>query len=268
MKLRPNPVTRLKYALFRMGFSPMPVYNLLMRLGFGKFKREVVRGKSQKLRLVFLSFDDVDWSRTIAYSLGNIGQIRINVRGREPNGCIEPGPQYEQVVADVKERLSKLHDPKTGEQVIENIYHQSEIYTGDAAKDGPDILFLPRRLEYFGFGEYEFGDHRVVVPVDRGISGTHRMNGIGLAWGKPIRAGKFEGARLEDLAPSILHLMDMPIPAHMDGRPLVETIRDDADLPAPRSGPAWEGTSGHTEGLSDGEEEAIRQRLKDLGYVA
>jgi predicted AlkP superfamily phosphohydrolase/phosphomutase len=268
MKLRSHPLTQFKHFMFRMGFSPMPVYNLLMRLGFGKFKREVVRGRSQKLRLVFLSFDDVDWSKTVAYSLGNIGQIRINLRGREPQGCVEPGEEYEHVVSDVIERLSKLIDPKNSETVVEKIFRRSEVYSGDATEDGPDILFLPRRLEYFGFGEYEFGDHRVIVPVDRGISGTHRMNGIGIAWGKPIRSGSLQDARLEDLAPTILHLMGQSIPAHMDGRPMLEVLNEKADLSAPIISPAWEQDSGSTKGLNEDEERTIRQRLKDLGYVA
>lgn len=267
MGLRPNPLTQIKATMFKMGFSPMAVYNLMMSMGLGKFKREVVRGRSQKLRYLFLSFDDVDWSRTQAYSLGNIGQIRINVRGREPQGCVEPGAHYDRVVQDVIERLSKLTDPKTGERVVDEIYHQSQVYNGDAAQDGPDILFLPKRLEYFGFGEYEFGDHRVVVPVERGISGTHRMNGIGMAWGAPVASARLEKARLEDLAPTILHLIGEPIPSHMDGRPLLEALRPGV-LPEPVSGPGWQGTDGPIDGLSAEDEEIVRQRLKDLGYVA
>jgi len=268
LSIRTNPVTQLKSLLFRLGFSPMPVYNLLMKVGLGRLKREVVRGKSKKLRLIFLSFDDVNWSKTIAYSLGNIGQIRINVRGREPQGCVEPGEEYERVVSDIMERLSKLRDRKTGELVIEHIYRRSEVYSGEAAEDGPDILFLPRRLEYFGFGEYEFGDHRVIAPVQRGISGTHRMNGIGLTWGKPIRSGQLNNPRLEDLAPTILHLMGLPIPAHMDGRPLIEALADDIHLPPPQLGPGLLSRSLQVSGLNEEDEQIVRKRLTDLGYVA
>lgn len=265
--LKNNFITRMKALFFRLGFSPMPVYNLLMSMGFGRFKREVVRGKSQKLRLIFLSFDDVDWSKTKAYSLGNIGQIRINLQGREPQGCVEPGMEYEQVVEDVIHKLKALKDPKSGEHIIEKIYRRSEIYSGNASEESPDILFLPRNLEYFGFGEYEFGDHRVVVPVMRGISGTHRMNGMGIAWGTPITAGKLRNARLEDLAPSILHTIGLPIPAHMDGRPLIEVFKKVADLPPPLQGPAWEGRKNPQGELSPEEEQEFRKRLRDLGYV-
>ncbi len=266
--LKPNAVTRFKKILFDLGFSPMPVYNILMNVGLGKLKREVVRGKSKKLRLFFLSFDDVDWTKTKAYSLGNIGQIRINLQGREPQGCVRPGDEYKKIIDDITNRLSNLRDPKTGELVIDEIYRGDEIYNGDAQSDGPDILFLPKRLEYFGFGEYEFGDHRVIVPVERGISGTHRMNGIGMIWGEPVRPGSsLNNARLEDLAPSILHLMDLPIPAHMDGRPLLEAYREDIPLPSPQIGEPWSGHESNHTILSDEEEQIIRQKLRDLGYV-
>lgn len=265
--LKPGILTRVKRMLFDLGFAPMPVYNLLMNIGLGKLKREVVRGKSQKLRLFFLSFDDVDWTKTKAYSLGNIGQIRINLQGREPQGCVSPGDEYQKVVNNIIQRLSSLRDPKTGETVIDEIYQGSEVYRGDAERDAPDILFLPKRLEYFGFGEYEFGDHRVIVPVERGISGTHRMNGIGMVWGAPIRPGILQNARLEDLAPSILHLMGLPIPAHMDGRPLVEALREDVALPPPQIGEAWSSRDATQTMLSDEEEQIIRQKLRDLGYV-
>jgi hypothetical protein len=83
MQIQPGLRSRLKHSLFRLGFSPMNVYNLLMQLGLGLLKREVVRGQGQGLlKTLFLSFEDVDWSRTVAYSLGNIGQIYLNVAGR------------------------------------------------------------------------------------------------------------------------------------------------------------------------------------------
>jgi predicted AlkP superfamily phosphohydrolase/phosphomutase len=264
-----SPMARIKSTLFRIGLSPMPIYDLMMRVGMGKYKREVVRGKGQGLlRTFFMSFDDVDWSKTVAYSFGNIGQIRINLRGREPQGCVEPGAEYERAVSDVIDRLSQLRDPKTGELVVEKIYRRSDVYHGEATPESADILFLPRRLEYFGFGEYEFGDHRVIASVQHGISGTHRMNGIGLAWGRPIRPGKLQDASLEDFAPTILHLMGLPIPAHMDGRPMLEMLRLDADLPAPQEGPAWEGRQAPTGDLTEEDAQIVRQRLRDLGYVS
>jgi predicted AlkP superfamily phosphohydrolase/phosphomutase len=53
----------------------------------------------------------VDWSQTQAYSLGNEGQIRLNVAGREPMGCVQPGEEYEQVRDEIMDRLREMTDP-------------------------------------------------------------------------------------------------------------------------------------------------------------
>ncbi|MFZ2616598.1 MAG: alkaline phosphatase family protein [Anaerolineae bacterium] len=272
LAIKPAWRARLKYAAFRAGFSPMAVYDLLMRLGLGSLKREVVRGQGQGLlRTLFLSFDDVDWPATRAYSLGNIGQIRLNVTGREPQGCVAPGREYEQVREEIMARLRLLTDPATGEAVVDEIYPREELYRGPYLEDAPDIVFLPKRLEYFGFGEYEFGSHRVIEAMRRGISGTHRMNGIFAALGEPVQPGvEISGATLADLAPTILHLLGQPIPAAMDGRVLIQALRGPlaaqtpqvVDTPAPVS---TTGAAAFT--LSAEDEAAISERLRGLGYV-
>ena len=270
LAIKPAWRARLKYAAFRAGFSPMAVYDLLMRLGLGSLKREVVRGQGQGLlRTLFLSFDDVDWPATRAYSLGNIGQIRLNVTGREPQGCVAPGREYEQVREEIMARLRLLTDPSTGEAVGDEIYPREELYRGPYLEDAPDIVFLPKRLEYFGFGEYEFGSHRVIEAMRRGISGTHRMNGIFAALGEPVQPGvEISGATLADLAPTILHLLGQPIPAAMDGRVLIQALRGPlaAQTPQVVDTPAPVSTTGAFT-LSAADEAAISERLRGLGYV-
>ena len=270
LAIKPAWRARLKYAAFRAGFSPMAVYDLLMRLGLGSLKREVVRGQGQGLlRTLFLSFDDVDWPATRAYSLGNIGQIRLNVTGREPQGCVAPGREYEQVREEIMARLRLLTDPSTGEAVVDEIYPREELYRGPYLEDAPDIVFLPKRLEYFGFGEYEFGSHRVIEAMRRGISGTHRMNGIFAALGEPVQPGvEISGATLADLAPTILHLLGQPIPAAMDGRVLIQALRGPlaAQTPQVVDTPAPVSTTGAFT-LSAADEAAISERLRGLGYV-
>ncbi|MCL5960368.1 MAG: alkaline phosphatase family protein [Chloroflexi bacterium] len=271
MHLRSEPLTRAKAALFRLGFSPMGVYDTLMRLGLGALKREVVRGKGQGLlQTLFLSFEDVDWPRTRAYSLGNIGQINLNVVGREPLGCVRPGAEYEQVRDEIMAQLAKLRDPQTGEAVVETIYRREEIYSGDQWEKAPDIVFIPRRLEYFGFGEYEFGSNKIFEAMGRGISGTHRLDGIFMAYGRAVRANlRVEGAQIVDLAPTVLSLMGEPVPDHFDGRVLQEILQDgfqpahSTDEPARWPVPAGNGG----EELTEEDEQVIAERLRGLGYV-
>jgi predicted AlkP superfamily phosphohydrolase/phosphomutase len=271
MRIKSSWRAWLKHTAFRAGFSPMAVYDLLMRLGLGSLKREVVRGQGQGLlRTLFLSFADVDWSATQAYSLGNIGQIRLNVRGREPQGCVAPGAEYAQVRAQIIARLRRLTDPASGEQVVDEIYTREELYSGPWLEEAPDIVFLPKRLEYFGFGEYEFGSHRVIEAMRRGISGTHRMNGIFVALGEPVQPGvEINGATLADLAPTVLHLLGQPIPAAMDGRVLTQAFSGAVAAQAPLIVDETIGATATAADfqLSDADEAAISERLRGLGYV-
>lgn len=273
LRLKTTPLAYVKRLSFAAGFTPMQVYNLLMRLGLGAFKREVVRGHGQRLlKTLFLSFDEVDWRHSRAYSLGNVGQIHLNVQGREPLGCVAPGTEYDEVREAVIARLAEFRDPETGEAVVEQVFRREEIYHGPHLDRAPDILFLPRNLEYFGFGEYEFGSNRIIEPVARGISGTHRMNGILLMAGQPIRAGhEITGAHIVDLAPTILHLLGLSAPPTMDGRILTETL-DEAMVPASAlvaeseeyaSKPSRDDHAGFT----PDEEAAVLKRLRNLGYV-
>jgi predicted AlkP superfamily phosphohydrolase/phosphomutase len=270
MTVRRNARSRLKKTLFGLGFSPMNVYDTLMQLGFGKLKRNVVRGQGQELlKTLFLSFDDVDWNQTVAYSMGNVGQIYINVEGREPQGCVQPGADYERVREQIMTSLAKLRDPATGEEVVESIYRREEIYRGDQVEHGPDIVFIPKRLEYFGFGEYEFGSHKIIEAMKRGISGTHRMNGIFMAYGAAIRPGsRATGASLVDLAPTILHMMGVEIPSNMDGRVLDELIVDDFEPATRDRQDQWRvDVHSHENELTEEEKRIIAERLRGLGYV-
>ena len=271
LKLKRTPASLLKSAMFDLGFSPMEVYNWLMRFGLGALKREVVRGKGQgMLRTFFLSFGDVDWPRTAAYSLGNVGQIFLNLKGREPQGMVAQGDEYEALRDDIIEDLKELQDPSTGEHVVEQIFRREEIYNGSALERAADIVFMPTRLEYFGFGEYEFGSKMVIEPVKRGISGTHRMNGILILYGAPIEAGRLlEGASLFDLAPTILHLMGEPVLADMDGAVLSKALRPPlADSSSIRF-VEQVGDQGSLSGkdLSEKDKSIIFERLHNLGYV-
>ena len=272
MAIKSGPLSRLKKASFQAGFSPMNVYNTLMQLGFGRMKREVVRGQGQDmLKTLFLSFEDVDWQNTVAYSLGNVGQIYLNVAGREPLGCVQPGQEYERIRAQIMEHLLELRDPDTRERVVEAVYRREDIYAGDYLELAPDIVFMPTRLEYFGFGEYEFGSHKIIEAMERGISGTHRMNGIFLAYGAAVEPGvEISDASLVDLAPTIMHLMSAPIPEHMDGRILHEVIAPSFKPQDPQENATWIETDSNFEageGLTEDQKQVVAERLRGLGYV-
>lgn len=267
LRVRRAPLSRLRWLAFRLGLSPVEIYDVLLRLGLGSLKGAVTKGKNRGLlSTLFLSFADVDWSRTTAYAVGNGGQVFVNLRGREPQGIVEPGAEYERVVDEIIERLAEIADPKTGKPIELDIYRRDELYTGECVDLLPDIVFLPHDLKRMPFGEYEFGSNKLIGP-SWSISGTHRMNGIVAFWGPGVRPGhKLHGAQIVDLAPTILTLLDVEIPSTMDGRVLSEAFEE--DTLAPRWGAGEQtGVDGEQIRLTEDEEAEIAARLRGLGYV-
>jgi hypothetical protein len=266
LKFKPNFASRFKRVAFQLGLTPRAVYNLLLAVGLGKLRRTLDkrRGGRGLLKRFFLSFGDVDWTRTRAYSIGYIGEVHINLRGREPQGIVEPGEDYErtrdQVIADL--RALKLPD---GTPLVEHLWKKEEIYRGAHLAEAPDILFLPRNLETIAFGDFEFGSNKV-IEKSFGVSSSHRMNGIFVASGAGVKdVGEFRGAQLIDLAPTILHLMGLAVPTDMDGRVLTEALTDARTV---EYGGTSAGSAPATEGYSEEEEAQVIERLQDLGYIS
>ena len=145
----------------------------------------------------------IDWGNTIAYApTGNT--IYINKRGIKNNNI-----SYKKAVEEVIETLEKVFD--------NNI--TKHIETNKDNDDEPDIIF-----DSFHYG-YECSDYITdnhVKKEDRekcGKSGTHRMDGIIMAYGPDIKKSFIHG-NIQDLAPTILHMLDEKIPGYMDGKVL------------------------------------------------
>ena len=77
-----------------------------------------------------------------------------------------------------------------------------------------------------------------------------------------------EGARLIDLAPTILYMMGLKIPPDMDGRVLEKIIKEDflRRMPVEFCEESTDGKTGNYE-LSPEDQEEIVRKLKGLGYL-
>jgi predicted AlkP superfamily phosphohydrolase/phosphomutase len=214
----------------------------------------------------------IDWSQTAAYSFGYYGQIFINLKGREPEGIIQPGSEYEGLRQEIAQELKKLIDPQDGRAVVDRLYFKEELYEGSFLEEAPDLLAVMRGFTYMTRKGYEFADRRDVLfrePYTK-ETGSHRLEGILIAAGPDISsAKKLADYDIQDLTPTLLHLQDCPIPNNMDGQIISEmlsaqfrqnkppryedrpiTRRDDADS-------NW----------SDQNEAEVAERLKKLGYL-
>jgi predicted AlkP superfamily phosphohydrolase/phosphomutase len=271
LQLKTDAFTRLKRALFEFGFTPelafkISRWSLLQRArparGVGTRKSSVSR-----LNQLFLSFNDVDWQRTTAFSKGNYGQIYINLQGREMAGSVAAGTEYERLRENIIAKLRQLKDPATGQPLIGPIFKAEEIFKGQHLSEAPDVCFLPQDMSYVSLGSMDFTSNQFIVPAF-GNSGTHRMHGVFIAWGPDLKNCQLPNAQIIDAAPTILYLSGLPVPSDMDGRVLTEIFQESFLQQHPlRRGEAATYQAGAMAEFSEEESEEVRERLRELGYM-
>ena len=256
--------TRLKTGLFRAGITPASAWHLVERTGLQNYVWQVSKSTRNKVVGKFLSFADVDWSRTLAYSIGHVGQVYVNLRGREPEGIVEPGVEYEAVRQRVAEALGQLRHPKTDRPLVDRIIPGDQAVHGPHAHRSPDLYVILDGYRAIAFPLFAT-DSRIVTRQIRGDSGCHRQHGIFIAWGAGIkRGGAVTQAHIQDLAPTILHLMGQSVLDDMDGRVLTETLITSRPVEYRSAGPDRAEAEA---GLSTEDTAEVEERLRALGYL-
>ncbi len=152
---------------------------------------------------------------SIAYSL-DPGRIFINLTGRERDGRVEPGREYERVREELIAAAESLTLPDHGTRVhpVLKAYRREELYRGPYLEQAADIILAPAD----GYDPKGAFYKEVLVHKDAMMVGMHTYDDAFLYVG---------GASLEDgpvsildVAPTVLSLMGQPIPEAYDGRPL------------------------------------------------
>jgi len=172
-----------------------------------------------------------DWTSTKVFNLvaDLQGYIRINLKGREKEGAVESGEEYENICGRLKEGLLSFKDVATGEQVIENIKKKDELFVKGKGFDNiPDLLVQWKdkpASSYTKIVSEEFGEVEWPMPGlnPDGRSGNHRPQGFLLMAGKNIKVNSsIENRHIIDLAPSIISLLGVGIPKDFDGKVIEE----------------------------------------------
>lgn len=208
---------------------------------------------------------DVDWEKTRAYAPAGWSGIYINTKGVRPNGSVNP-EDYDAVRDEIVARWAELKNPKTGEPVGGPVHVNCDMYNGEFSPYGPDVMPLPLNEKHMPVCFFGFTSHE---PVYENITlfGNHQMNGILLAHGAGIKPGaQIDGAELIDMAPTILHLLGHPVPDDMDGKVLTDLFADEI-AQQPIETMHTDGDGADTHGLTEDEEEELRQKLMGLGYL-
>ncbi len=226
MHLKRTPLTQIKAFLFRNGITPKSIYRLLEKLHMNNLAARVSKGTRNAVVSKFLSYDDVDWERTKAFSMGHVGQIYINVKGLHPQGIVEPGTEEWEVRQQVLDALEKLRHPVTGQPVVDKIILRTQEFSGPFAENAPDLQVVLDNYRCISFPLFATTPE-VFTGQIRGDSGSHRREGIFIASGPGIHAGETrEAASILDVAPTIMYLLGQPVPVEMDGHPLTDILLD------------------------------------------
>ncbi len=168
-------------------------------------------------------WEGVDWTRTRAYAVG-LGQIYFNLRGRESQGVVSAGAEYAALQKEIGDKLVQLTDPETGERVMSAVYRRDDMYSGEFLPYAPDLQVGFNDGFRVGWQDTLGGIQREVVENNnRKWSGDHCATATEISGGVLFMNRRPAGAepQITDLAPTVLKLLDVPLPADLDGKPLL-----------------------------------------------
>jgi predicted AlkP superfamily phosphohydrolase/phosphomutase len=168
----------------------------------------------------------IDWSRSKLFCIpnSNEGYFRVNLRGREPLGNVEPGAEYHDLVGSLCEELAGLRNPANGVPAADRIHQMDQTFSGARRGDLPDAVInwnlaarVTDQLDSPAAGLIRGPAGYAVSPF---YNGNHRAAAFVLARGPGLAAGRsLEGGNILDIAPTVLTLLGVEPPAHYEGQP-------------------------------------------------
>lgn len=166
----------------------------------------------------------LDLGRSLAYAgatEANFASVRLNLRGREPQGIVPP-EQRAAVLAQVMEKLRSARSRIDGKPLCTQVLALTDLYAGPLAGEMPDILLeLDRRYICKPWFRQP-----AQLPFRARPSPDHERDGVLIAAGPSIARSSSRGrASVLDIAPTVLALFDLPGLRDMDGRAIAAILK-------------------------------------------
>ena len=186
---------------------------------------------SLQARLVTLwSGSMFDWRTTRAFPLpmDHAGYIRVNLRGREPEGIVEPGAEYAALCDELAAGFESFRDIATDRPIVRRVHRLAEMAPEEAAGRSrlPDLVIEwddVSPIDSPGIVSPRHGELRW-SPAHRlpsGRAGNHRSHGWFLAAGPGIAPGTTAGEHhIRDLVPSACRWLGVDLGDAFQGTPI------------------------------------------------
>lgn len=213
---------------------------------------------------------EVDPARTRAYLYSAwTNGVKVNLRGRGPGGIVEPGAEYERLRDGIIAGLRELRFPGSDRPLFDWVGRREEAYRGARMEWAPDVV--TRSAGFRVICGKNLDEGRLLRESEH-EAGAHSDTGILVLHGPGVRRGaRLEGARIVDVAPTVLWGLGLEVPAGLDGRVLesgfepaalaANPVRVSAAVaPAPIASP-------EAGSFDPSEEEELRKTLEGLGYI-
>jgi predicted AlkP superfamily phosphohydrolase/phosphomutase len=203
--------------------------------------------KEMPQEVTSLAKTKIDWNKTLVWGEGGYySRLFLNVKGREPQGIIEP-ENYEKVREELKAKLEALGDER-GASIGTKVHRPQDIYRRVNGIP-PDLIAVLGNLRWRSVGSVGHGKVHTFENDTGPDDANHSQYGIfimsDLQGSRGQRGLKLTNLHLADVAPTVLDLLGLEVPKDMHGK----VIR------------------GSSNAYSREEEEEVRKRLEALGYI-
>ena len=236
---RDKPIAKIARGAAKVGITPRRIERMLQRLGIDELVKRAVPDAWIHAALEE-GGERIDIESSAAYCPSGPG-LGIVCREADPD--------------DLVAELSALRDPD-GAPVFEWIRRAKDVYDGLAADDAPDVIPYPRAMAYYISGTLAAG-----VFAESRYAYNHMQDGFLLGAGDSITAvDNHLEVDINDVAPTVLSLVGVPLDEEFDGAP-INAVLDRVAIPSSRTYEIMNRAAG------DGNRNAVESRLEDLGYI-
>jgi predicted AlkP superfamily phosphohydrolase/phosphomutase len=174
---------------------------------------------------VQLSEMEIDWTQTKAWAWGGYcSKVFLNVKGREKSGIIT-ADDYEKELEKLRDKLLNLKDIHG--RKMENIVFRPEEYYDNPTGAYPDLMVIFDDLYWRAAGTVGHNTLYLLENDTGSDDAMHDWDGMYILYDPKgeISPGQMD-AKIEDIAPTILYLLNEEQPKNLDGRVIKNVKRE------------------------------------------